>query len=100
MSTRTLPLPASALTTVRRALAVAGPADDLAEVVGVDLTSSSSPRRALLATHDDILVVVDDALDEVLERLLEHAWDSFFSEVSVLGLGLGGHLRLSGVLAP
>ena len=52
-------------------------------VVGVDPDLEQLAATQPLATHDDILVVVDDALDEVLERLLEHAQDSFFSEVSV-----------------
>ena len=49
-----------------------------------DLTAAQ-----LLASHDDVVLVVDDALDEVLERLLQHgqapsplAGSSPFSEVT------------------
>src|SRR6478609_9212386 len=66
----------------QRARRAAGAADDAAEVVGVDPDLEQLTAAQLLADHDDVLVVVDDALDEVLERLLEHAQASAFAASS------------------
>src|SRR5690242_8129060 len=60
----------------------AGATDDPAEVVGVHPDLEQLTATQLLAAHDDVLLVVDDALDEVLERLLEHAQASAFAASS------------------
>ena len=67
----------------------AGAADHAAEVVGVDPDLEHLTAAELLASHGDVVLVVDDALDEVLERLFQHgqAWSAS------VGLGGRGGLR-------
>src|SRR4051812_38063989 len=47
-------------------------ADDLAEVVGVHPHLEGLPATAVQQVDGDVLGVVDDALDQVLERFFEH----------------------------
>src|SRR4051812_39290088 len=50
----------------------AATADDLAEVVGVDPDLEGLAATAVQQVDGDVVGVVDDALDQVLERLFEH----------------------------
>src|ERR1035437_4695448 len=50
----------------------AGATDDPTEVIGVDADFENLAAAQVLAPDSDILVVVDDALDQVLQRLVEH----------------------------
>src|SRR5699024_1434341 len=59
-----------------------GPADDLAEVIGVypNLEHRSPPLGP--RPHGDVVGIVDDAADEVFQRLSEHARQEFSAGAS------------------
>src|SRR6185436_15249546 len=61
----------------------AGAADDPTEVVGMDPDLEDLAATQLLTPDGDILVVVDDALDQVLQRLVEHDQASAFASPDV-----------------
>src|ERR1019366_616418 len=50
----------------------AGATDDPPEVIGMDADFENLATTQILAPDSDILIVVDDALDQVLQRLVEH----------------------------
>src|ERR1035437_8038618 len=50
----------------------AGATDDPSEIIGMNPDLQDLAPTKILAPHSHILIVVDDALDQVLQRLVEH----------------------------
>src|SRR5450759_1490469 len=50
----------------------AGATDDPSEIIGMNPDLQDLAPTKIIAPHSHILIVVDDALDQVLQRLVEH----------------------------